>query len=656
MCMKTVREIFSGLSIAALIIFAVFFVAFAWNPPTASPPGGSGALRVDADNNFGVTTPGSTFDPSYRLDVDGSFRTAQSAYLAAQLGNVGIGTTNPNAKLHVFDGSINQDNPINPLVKGGAGLISKMPTTPALRVEVVGSYAFVTFTGSGSDAFRIIDVSNPDNPRVVGGADITAGTGLDQFPAGASAVDVAVSGRYAYLTFSGSGSGAFRIVDISNLSNPQVVGGAGLTANMPASAGAVAVFVGGKYAYVTFSGGGVNAFRIIDVSNPANPVVVGGSGVSLAAKGQLGIYVDERYAYVALNCQSLCATGGNAFAVIDIGNPANPVVVGGLNLPGYSGGMPSTAPIDLQVHNRYAYLSFLGPAGNAFRIIDVSDPYNPVMKGGINAFNNNPPTTLAFALAVAEDYAYIGFSGTNGDALRIVDVSDPDNPVSVGGWNLTMPAGNGGLAISGGYLYVALNNTGTNRFRIVDVSGIKGVSGSFPSLEAGVLGVSGDTFLKNNLMVGANLTAGGSALVSGNMSVGGTLSKGAGSFLIDHPMDPLTKVLRHSFVESPDMKNIYDDTVILDKNGEAQVLLPSYFGALNRDFRYQLTAVGIPAPNLYIREEILNNRLLIAGGRPFQKVSWQVTGIRRDPYARAYPIIVEEQKPASGYLHPELYR
>jgi hypothetical protein len=61
-------------------------------------------------------------------------------------------------------------------------------------------------------------------------------------------------------------------------------------------------------------------------------------------------------------------------------------------------------------------------------------------------------------------------------------------------------------------------------------------------------------------------------------------------------------------VESPDMKNVYDGVVTLDDNGEAEIELPDWFGALNKDFRYQLTAIGAPGPNLYIAEEISDDR------------------------------------------------
>jgi hypothetical protein len=133
----------------------------------------------------------------------------------------------------------------------------------------------------------------------------------------------------------------------------------------------------------------------------------------------------------------------------------------------------------------------------------------------------------------------------------------------------------------------------------------------------------------------------------GNMQVNGTLSKTAGSFKIDHPLDPDHRWLFHSFVESPDMMNVYNGVAVLDGAGKATVNLPAYFGALNRDFRYQLTAIGAPAPSLHVSGEVRNNTFGISGGVAGQRVSWQVTGIRQDDYAKEHPIVVEVDKTTS---------
>src|SRR5579864_339207 len=129
----------------------------------------------------------------------------------------------------------------------------------------------------------------------------------------------------------------------------------------------------------------------------------------------------------------------------------------------------------------------------------------------------------------------------------------------------------------------------------------------------------------------------------GSLHVNGSLSKSAGSFRIDHPLDPAHKYLAHSFVESPDMMSIYNGIVFLDSKGQATIKLPAYFEALNRDFRYQLTPIG-GYGEVYVSREIKNNSFSIAGGKAGMKVSWQVTGIRHDPYAEKHRIVVEEEK------------
>lgn len=140
---------------------------------------------------------------------------------------------------------------------------------------------------------------------------------------------------------------------------------------------------------------------------------------------------------------------------------------------------------------------------------------------------------------------------------------------------------------------------------------------------------------------------------AGNVTVTGTLAKGAGSFKIDHPLDPENKYLYHSFVESPDMMNIYNGNVITDADGNAVVTMPDYFEVLNKDFRYQLTVIGTFAQAI-ISEKITGNRFSIKTDRPNVEVSWMVTGVRQDKFANAHRIIPEVEKEAAfkgHYLH-----
>ncbi len=176
--------------------------------------------------------------------------------------------------------------------------------------------------------------------------------------------------------------------------------------------------------------------------------------------------------------------------------------------------------------------------------------------------------------------------------------------------------------------------------------------------KAGTGGVAADVV---NTGSGYGLIAGSSGgyagWFNGNVNVDGNLSKAGGSFKIDDPLDPANKYLYHSFVESPDMMNIYNGNVTTDAQGDAVVTLPEWFETLNRDFRYQLTVIGQFAQAI-VAGEVAGGQFSIKTDKPNVKISWQVTGIRQDAWANAHRIPVEVEKPEverGFYLHPELY-
>jgi hypothetical protein len=225
-----------------------------------------------------------------------------------------------------------------------------------------------------------------------------------------------------------------------------------------------------------------------------------------------------------------------------------------------------------------------------------------------------------------------GMAGANsGSAVGVYGTTQSgEDSAGVLGWALA----NSGSAAG------VLGMTGSD-----DGTGVTGIAGPSPSI--GVMGIGTGN--------GFGVYCDGRAEVTGSLDVGGTLTKGGGSFKIDHPLDPSNKFLYHSFVESPDMKNIYDGVAELDSNGEATVELPDWFEALNRDVRYQLTPIGEYAP-VFVRSKVKSGRFSIAGGAAGQEVSWQVTGIRQDAWAEAHRIPVEEAKKGDTkgrYLHPE---
>jgi hypothetical protein len=182
--------------------------------------------------------------------------------------------------------------------------------------------------------------------------------------------------------------------------------------------------------------------------------------------------------------------------------------------------------------------------------------------------------------------------------------------------------------------------------------GIKGTAIGAGPANFGLYGNASNGTI-NYGVYGSNTGAGYAGYFSGNVSITGSISKGSGTFMIDHPLDPENKYLFHSFVESPDMMNIYNGNIVTDANGNASITLPDYFEALNKDFRYQLTVIGEFAQAI-ISEKIKDNHFSIKTDKPGIEVSWQVTGVRHDKYADQHRVVpeVEKEPMLKGfYLH-----
>ena len=226
-------------------------------------------------------------------------------------------------------------------------------------------------------------------------------------------------------------------------------------------------------------------------------------------------------------------------------------------------------------------------------------------------------------------------------------------PNNLGGWLGVTPPPSGGTNMNG---IVAKGASPTGE--AAGGSGIVGTGGTGAAQD----GDGGFFTGGNSSSFGDGLQAiagsgGIAANFKGNVTITGNLMAGSKNFKIDHPLDPANKYLVHASVESSEMMNIYTGNVTTDAQGEARVQLPDWFEALNTDFRYQLTVIGQFAQAI-VSSEVQNHEFAIRSSVPNVKVSWQITGVRQDAYAKANPMVVEEAKDArlkGFYLHPELY-
>ena len=292
--------------------------------------------------------------------------------------------------------------------------------------------------------------------------------------------------------------------------------------------------------------------------------------------------------------------------------------------------------------------------------------------GGTGVFANAGSTTASNGVIALGATGVAGYTTVAGSIALYGNAGNSGGSNGVVGYGATGVAGNS--TITGSYGTYGSGSTGvwgnsTGTGANVGVLGLGGTGGT------GVYGV-GDTWGvlgQSNSASGSgggfgnsstgdalftyNQSGGWAAFFDGDVNVDGNLSKAGGSFKIDDPLDPANKYLYHSFVESPDMMNIYNGNVTTDAQGSAVVQLPEWFETLNRDFRYQLTAIG-QFSQAIVASKVANHQFTIKTDKPNVEVSWQVTGIRQDAWANAHRIPVEVPKAERDrglYLHPELF-
>lgn len=269
----------------------------------------------------------------------------------------------------------------------------------ATVVRLRGSYAYTAF---GSE-LAVLDLSDPAHPLRAG-----------YIMAAGEVQDLAIAGRYAYL--------AYRYDDTSGFAGVGPVGPAGL--------------------------------QIIDLRDPANPLVVGALELESSCAFNPRLTAGGGYVYLGI---TLCSrfggiiqnAGARLFAV-NVSDPGRPQVAGSYNITLFSsiGG--------LALSGNYLHVSMSRDSGGLLSVFDIADPTDLSLAGEAML----PAIPQGLALAGSTAYLAAGSSG-----LLVVDITSPAAPVPV--TTLALPGQARSVALAGEYALVAAGSAGV---RVVDIS------------------------------------------------------------------------------------------------------------------------------------------------------------------------------------------
>jgi hypothetical protein len=438
----------------------------AFSEATTTISGGANDIAVSGRYAYiagGTTSTGLTIvdiaDPLYPQSVTtvnagvigrGVAVAGKNVYLAASLGLAILDVSNPSAPSSVASFATGAEGANDVIVSGKYAYLSVArgeafvldisnplaPTSVAritLQVGTAGKmflHNTYLYIANGANGTEVYDVADPRKPAYI--ATISSAGDVPYAPY--------VSGRYAYTAEGGEG---LQITDVSNPNSPVVkslIGaGTGLSYD---------VTVAGKYAYVSTDGG----VAVMDVSSSTAPTAVTLSGGYGRANA---VAVAGKYAYVAhttgitvvdmqgaeISAANIGSVWTNTLTVldsVDIGNSVN--IRNSLSVG--AGGILSDGPIVASE-------------------LTIAAVRSVSLKSSVSIPNGD---TL-FGIAVSGRYAYIS---TNSTSLRILDITNPASPSSVG--TLANASSGRAVAVSGKYAYLTENNGLNPLFRVVDIS------------------------------------------------------------------------------------------------------------------------------------------------------------------------------------------
>jgi len=307
----------------------------------------------------------------------------------------------------------------------GAQIVGSVDTPGwAKGVVVEAGYAYLADSDSG---LTIVDVSDPADPQVVTTVD-TPGT----------AYGIDIAGGIAYVADYGGG---LRLFDVSNPTVPSALG------SIDTPGDARKVVVSGTTAFVADDAAGLT---VVDVSSSSSPSVL----TSFSVYG-MALDVDVSGTVAAVST-GWSVTGGSrgGLEIIDVTDPADPALLGRIDLPaiGLGGAVTIEGPTAYAIRAGFQWI----PTTEHFTgvdVIDISNPSEPQLLGGTALHRPTDTYAHAYGVCISGTRA---ICGTGDGGLNFVDVENSAHPFYLGYIPMTAED----VVMDGDYFYVAAREYG----------------------------------------------------------------------------------------------------------------------------------------------------------------------------------------------------
>lgn len=325
---------------------------------------------------------------------------------------------------------VSGDGVIGEMFLGGGGGIRGVSISSDDKFAYLADY---------SDGLKVLDISNPEKPSLVGAAEINSGALYN--------IALSADDRTVYVA---SVEFGVMIYDVSDPTNPQQVGifprvDTAYPLNMVMSSDGRTMFIA---AY--------NFFEIVDISDPRSPALINSVGTEDYAWG-ISLSNDNSKVYLA---------SGAYMQVFDVSNTSSPVSISSFETLG------TARSIRISNDNTMAYLA---NGAGGMQIVDISDPSQPQMMGSMPSDEN-----FMFGLTMSNDGRYIYSTDASG-LLRTIDVIDPNSPLEVRSTLASRDTWRMDMSSDSQFVFLADGYTG---FKAVDVS--YGVRSSGTAISANV--------------------------------------------------------------------------------------------------------------------------------------------------------------------------